>query len=378
MISSAEISTLKDFASHENHPIVSLYLNVDGAKFPTRADYETEFSILASNIRKTVREEMSFSKDQEIWLDGELSAIGEYLAFQFQRNGTRSLVIFTCKPENLWQVNQLKIAVNNRLFVDSKPQMAPLVEQLCNFENTCVLVTNKETARIFQAFAGEIAEQTEIFDSVLKHHEQGGWEQAKLQRRHGKQVRNHLKKASEATLEHYQHNGFSRVAVGVSEELWPELDRVLHPYLKERLLGRFQVDINASPDEILSKVISLEEEKRRAEEASLLSSLAAELDAGRIFVGGLDDVLGMLNQRRVDLLVVERGYSEPGRKCGSCGTLEFSEKACPACGRAGESIGDVVEQAKELAVRQDARVLTIEPGHPAMAQAQRIAARLRY
>ncbi|MHB0867657.1 MAG: hypothetical protein ACYC6B_06265 [Thermoleophilia bacterium] len=56
MISSAEIATLKDFSSHDRHPVVSLYLNVDGAKFPTRADYETEFSILASNLRKTARQ----------------------------------------------------------------------------------------------------------------------------------------------------------------------------------------------------------------------------------------------------------------------------------------------------------------------------------
>lgn len=53
MISSAEVAILKDFSSHDRHPVVSLYLNVDGAKFPTRADYETEFSILASNLRET-------------------------------------------------------------------------------------------------------------------------------------------------------------------------------------------------------------------------------------------------------------------------------------------------------------------------------------
>lgn len=378
MISTAEIATLKDFSSHDKHPIVSLYLNVDGSKYPTRADYETEFSILASNIRKTARDELGFGKDQEVWLDNELSAIGEFLALEFKRNGTRGLAIFSCKPESLWQVNKLSVPLENKLYVDWKPQVAPLVETLSGYSNTCVLVTNKETARIFRVFAGEITEQTEILDTVLKRHEQGGWEQAKLQRRHELQVRNHLKKASDATLEFFKQQGFDKVAVGVAEELWPELEKVLHPYLKERLLGRFAVDINATTNEILAKVTEQEESERLAEESELLASLGPELQAGRIYVGGLDDVLAMLNQRRVDLLLVESGYSEPGRKCRACNTLEYSEQACPACGRMVDSIADVVDEAKELAIRQDARVLTVPAGHPAMSQAKRIAARLRY
>lgn len=378
MISTAEIASLKDFSSHDQHLIVSLYLNVDGARFPTRADYETEFSILASNIRKAAKEDLGLSKDQEVFLDGELSAIGEFLALEFKRNGTRGLVIFSCRPENLWQVNTLKVPVENKVYVDWKPQVAPLVETLSGFANTCVLVTNKETARIFRVFAGEITEQTEILDTVLKRHEQGGWEQAKLQRRHELQVRNHLKKASEATLEFFRHQGFDKVAVGSAEELWPELERVLHPYLKERLMGRFTVDIYSSADDILAKVNELEENRRRAEESSLLSSLGPELEAGRTYVGGLDDVLAMLNQRRVDLLLVENEFTEPGRKCRGCDTLEYSEAACPSCGQAADNITDVVDEARELAIRQDARVITVPLGHPAMAQAGRIAARLRY
>lgn len=378
MISTAEIASLRDFTSPDQNPVVSLYLDVDGSRFPTRADYETEFSILASNIRKTAREGLGFSKDQESWLDAELAAIGQFLALEFRRNGTRGLVIFSCKPEGLWQVNTLKVPVGNRLFVDLKPQVAPLMETLSGFEQVCVLLTNKETARIFRVFAGEITEHTEVLDKVLKHHEQGGWEQAKFQRRHEKQAREHLKKASEATLEFFKQQRFDRLAAGVAEELWPELEKVLHPYLRERMLGRFALDINANTNEILARVGALEEERRRVEASSLLDSLGPELEAGRIYVGGLDDVLAMLNQRRVDLLLVENGFAVPGRQCRICNTVEFEEEVCPVCGRHPETIADVVDEARELAVRQDAQVITVPLGHPAMAQAGKIAARLRY
>lgn len=378
MLSASEISSLRGFVSHDQHPVVSLYLNVDGSRYPTRADYETELSYLINQARKTATEKMGLSRDQQSRLDADLSSIGEYINLEFRRNGVRSLVIFACRAEGLWQISPLKIQMESNLFVDWKPQVAPLVETLAGYSHICLLLTSKETARIFSVYAGEINERTGILDQVLKHHEQGGWEQAKLQRRHGLQVRNHLKKACDATMDYFKKEQFDQMVIGVADELWPELERVLHPYLKERMLGRFPMDINASADELLARVTELEERKRQQEESDLLESLGPELSAGRIYVGGLDDVLAMLNQRRVDLLLVENGYAEPGKHCPTCKTLEFGEEVCPVCGQEAEEISDVVEEAKELAVRQDATVMTVPPGHPAITRAGHIAARLRY
>jgi hypothetical protein len=378
MFTAFEFSSLRGFTSHDQHLVVSLYLNLDGSLYPTRADYETELSILVSNARKTAIEDLQLNRDQQGWLDAELAGIGEFINLQYRRNGARGLVIFSCKAEDLWQVNPLKVPVKNRLYIDWKPQMAPLVETMSSYKQICVLVTGKETARIFQVYAGEINERTGILDQVLKQHNQGGWEQTKLRRRHELQVRNHLKKASVATLDYFKKEHFDRLVVGIADELWPELERVLHPYLRERLLGRFSVDITAAPDEVLAKVTAIEEQKRLEEETTLLESLGPELVSGRTYVGGLDDVLAVLNQRRVDLLVVENGFTQPGRQCPECNTLEFGEKVCPACGEPVGMITDVVEEAKELAVRQDAMVKTVPLGQPAIAEAGHIAARLRY
>jgi peptide subunit release factor 1 (eRF1) len=191
-------------------------------------------------------------------------------------------------------------------------------------------------------------------------------------------VRNHLKRAADATLDFFKQERFDRIAIGITDELWPELEKVLHPYLRERLEGRFAVDINSTADEILTKVTLIEDAHRSEDQKLMLESLGPELDAGKVFVGGLDDVLQMLNQRRVDLLLVEEGYHEAGKHCPVCNTLEFGEEVCPTCGHAVDQVTDVVEAAMELAVRQDALVKTIPLGHPAMTQAGHVAARLRY
>ncbi|GBE57202.1 peptide chain release factor 1 [bacterium BMS3Abin01] len=378
MLSREVVSSLQDFSNDRDMPVVSLYLDIDGARYPSRVQYETELNVMLKNARKPGYVPMELTREQTNSLDGELDAIGQYISMDFRRSGARGLALFSCQTAGLWRVIPLAVPVENRLLIDRQPRIAPLSEIIDRHGHICVLITNKETARIFQVFAGSITEYTEILDSVPQHHDQGGWEQAKLQRWHELEVREHLKRASDATLDIFKQENFHRLMVGIADELWPELERVLHPYLRERLAERFSIDINASADDILKKVSALDQERIQREEQELLDSLGPEMTAGKNFVGGLDDTLAVLNQRRADMLIVESGYAEPGRRCHACHTLSFSEETCPSCDMDATLSPDIVDDARETAIRQGATVKTVEPGHPAMQQAGRIAARLRY
>ncbi|MHB0914228.1 MAG: baeRF10 domain-containing protein [Thermoleophilia bacterium] len=377
MVSKSVIDALRDFSSSELGPVVSLYLDIDGSRFPARSDYETELSIMISNTRKTAGERLELTRDQEYRLDAELKAISDFITLEFERNSVRSLLIFSCRAEGLWQTVPLNVGVRNELFVDFKPHIAPLVELLDRHQETCVLLTSKETARIFSVNHEGIIEHPEIMDEVSGHHGQGGWQQDKLQRRHQQEVNEHFKNAAGAALAYFKKERFHHFVAGVADELWPDLEKALHPYLRERLAGRFTCDINTAAKDIFARTNSMLAEAREAEDRDLLDSLGPKLTDGRIFVGGLDDVLAVLNQRRVDLLLIESGYRETGRYCYSCDTLVYSEESCPSCLGAMDHI-DVVEEARELAVRQGSRIITVPPGHESLAQAGQIAARLRY
>ncbi len=79
-------------------------------------------------------------------------------------------------------------------------------------------------------------------------------------------------------------------------------------------------------------------------------------------VAGLDDVLGVLNERRVETLLIEERFQMPGTVCPQCGSL-FPENVaiCPADGTATERYDDIVEEAVELAVDQSADVIIATP-----------------
>lgn len=378
MFSRNQVSALQGFANDRELPVISLYLNVNGAHNLSRAQYETELKAMLREAPRKAGDRLRMNREQQGTLSNELDAIGEYVTMEFRREGARGLAIFSCRSGGLWEPVKLGIPVENQLFVDWEPRVGPLAEIRDAHQDLCVLVTNKEISRIFHAFAGEIEERTEIFDSVPPHHDQGGWEQSKLQRWHDLEVREHLKRASDATLDFFKREGFESMVIGIADELWPDLERVLHPYLKERVVGRFAVDINAGADEVLQRASEVEDSIREKESRELLDSLGPELAAGKSYVGGLDDVLAVLNQRRVDTLFIEQGFRESGRRCFTCQTLAWSEQTCPSCGLDSAPSRDIVEDAREAATRQGARVITVPSGNDAMKQAGGIAARLRY
>lgn len=378
MITTAELASLRDFSSSGGNPVISLYFDIDGARLPRRSDYEGELAILMRNARKAAAGKVELDRRQEKQLDADLSAISEFINLGFKRNGARGLAIFYCSAEGLNEIIPLHVPTENRLYINWQPRIAPLAQINGEHRHLCVLVTGKETARVFEARAGEIVERTDISDRILKHHNQGGWAQNQLQRRHEKQAYEHLKNAAGATLDFFRTRPFEGLVCGVTDELWPELNRALHPYLEERLIGRFNVDVNASADEILARVETIEYELRRREKDRLLDSLGPELDAGRLYVGGLDAVLQCLNEKRVELLIAEDGFTAAGWYCPACITLNTAGDRCPTCGQKAERVPDIVEEAREAAVRQDAAVMSVAAGRPAMGQAGGIAARLRY
>lgn len=377
MLTKADLDALQGFKGDGERMVVSLYLDVNGSRFPTRADYEAELKSLVRSARESLQDRLVLSRDQAAALEEELTEISRYISIDFRRNGARGLALFSCRPL-LWQPLPIGIPVINSLALDWQPRVAPLAEIMDRHRNLGVLVTNKERARIFHSFAGDIEELTEILDQVPGHHEQGGWGQSKLQRWHDLEVREHLKRSCDAMLDLYKRELFDGLILGVPDELVSDLDRVMHQYLRERIAGRFTIDINSGIDEVNARVAEIEEEQRQSEEAELLESLSAELTAGKNYVGGLDDVLAALNQKRVEALIVAAGLTEPGRRCHTCNSLTYSEETCPTCNLDAETTLDIVDDARESAVRQGAEIITVDPEHPAIKQAGGVAAKLRY
>ena len=85
-----------------------------------------------------------------------------------------------------------------------------------------------------------------------------------------------------------------------------------------------------------------------------------------------------MHEQRVEILLVDAGFTAPGVSCPTCGWLGAAGViACPADGSAAERRADLVEAAVERALTQAAAVHVLRD-RPELASHGHVAAVLRF
>jgi hypothetical protein len=90
-------------------------------------------------------------------------------------------------------------------------------------------------------------------------------------------------------------------------------------------------------------------------------------------------VLRAATEQRIELLLVDRGFSAPGAECPNCGWLsdEATVETCPLDGTPVIRRDDIVEAAIERSILQSGDVFVVRD-RPELASHGRIAAVLRF
>ena len=201
--------------------------------------------------------------------------------------------------------------------------MGPLA-WLARGERWCLTLVNRRDARIFRGSPHGLREVEQIHDDVSGQHDQGGWS-ARYQRGIEKEKDDHLKVTGDALLRHFKQQPFQRLIVGGPREVATDFEQKLHHYLRERLAGRIEVDVERSKaDQVLGAARPLIEKLERERELEALDKLGER-------ARGLDDVLPPLNERRVELLILDEQFGGvTGVQCLVCGWLGLEGDRCPA------------------------------------------------
>jgi peptide subunit release factor 1 (eRF1) len=245
-------------------------------------------------------------------------------------------------------------------------------------ERIGVLLVDRQRARMFVFELGELIERAELFDELPRDYDSRGERERGDTRHHVEELAHqHVRHAAQVAWRAWQEARFEHFALGASDAILSELEHTLHPYLRDRLCGRVNVAVGASHDEVLREAQSIEAAVERAREAKLVERLRGEIATSRRGVGGLAPVLTALADRRVERLLVSKGYSSAGWRCDHCGGLAAVGPKCKRCGSSMESTDDVVEEAVEEALNQAVRV-EVCVGNADLDVLGRIGALLRY
>src|SRR5664279_1584396 len=343
------------------HDVLSLYLSLDPSEFPNLRERHMEVDALLANAERGHLSDAQGSHADRMALREDIERVREFFTDdELAAPSAHGLAVFCSMPADIFEVVSLPRPVNAAVMVDARPFIEPLVE-LTAPERWCALLISRRASRILCGTRDRLVEVESVLDDVHRRHAQGGWSQTRYQRGIENEVDQHIRTACSALLEQFKRRSFDRLLIASPDEL---RHRVEH----ER----------ATPDEVRRRAAPPIEADELRREHEALERLSEGLAPGGHAATGLDEVLNLLDERRVQTLLLAPGFAVPGFVCPACGRLAAGGAQCPADGTTPEPREDIVERAIELALNQSAEVLAVRHQPEALIEYGSIAAMVRY
>jgi peptide chain release factor subunit 1 len=290
--------------------VLSLFLNLDPREFATAPARSTEIRSMLDRAARQVRDDQSLTHAERMALRADLERLqAEIGNGGLDAKGAHGVAVFASGPADLFEVLKLSEPIEHDPVIADTPFIEPLTA-IGAPERWCVLLVNRRVARLFCGPGGALEEIELIEDDVHGQHDQGGWSQANYQRSVDKEAFDHLKRSAEVAFARLKHALPAGILVGAPQELVKDFEGLLHPYLRERLAGRLDIDVeHSTPEDIRRAAKRRIEEAARAKVDAALARLAEEFGAasGRA-ASGLEEVERALEERRVETLLVDAGF----------------------------------------------------------------------
>ena len=334
--------------------VLSLYLNLDPSQFATPPARKTAVRSLVDEAERRLREGDGLSHDDKMAVHASLRRAASFLEKDLPSDGAHGVALFASEPTDLFEALKLPRSVPNRVAIGRSPLVGPLA-RLARRERWCVTLVNRRDAHILRGSPDGLREVEQIHDDVSGQHDQGGWSQARFQRGIEKEKDDHLRDTGDALMRHFKRQPFEKLIVGGPREVVTDFEQKLHHYLRDRLAGRIEVDVERSnADQVLDAARPLIDKLEHSREREALEKL------GERGACGLDDVLPPLNERRVELLILDEQFGGvTGVQCLECGWLGLEGDTCPADGSPLVELDDLTEAMIELSVQQSADLLAV-------------------
>lgn len=333
-----------------NQPVVTLYLDVDGRRWPRWQDCEARAELLLKRALERA------SANGHAKAAPDLQRVQSYVSGGLDRSSTRGLAVFASGGD-LWEVFSLPVAVQDQVVINETPHVRQLESVVDNHESFGVLLADRQRARMFVFAMGALVDKSELFDELPRHEDESGdRDRAGHLPDHLNEIaRQHLKRAAHVAFEAYKEHAFDHLIIGAPHELANELERDLHSYLRERVAAHIEIPASASDADIINAALTVEESVERRKHAAFVERLRNAVGSGN-GVAGLEGVLQAVVERRVDTLIVSDGYETEGWRCQNCTNLAVRGRECPVCAEEMTPVSDIVELALEEALRHSSTV----------------------
>ena len=299
------------------------------------------------------------------------------------RGNARGKAVFACSARNFWKEYELPPHLGaTQIYLQPQFQLKPLAALLGAQPALCVVMIDRQRARFFDLRLDILREHGAIVHMLSRSassYGYNGYEAGHAERRVSEEALQHFKAVSERLRADFERGAWERLIVGCHDVNWPEFESHLHPYVKQRLIGRFSADVASVSNEEIRDHAGALLNQWIAERASTKVSEALEFakSNGR-GVAGLRRVLQALETGEVQTIFLTENYSARAVQCPHCGHLDAHLiRSCVACGRGTRELADVCDAIIPIAIRRNIELFYLKE-HDGLDRAGNIAALLRF
>jgi peptide subunit release factor 1 (eRF1) len=375
MITRENIRELAGFESQEGCALSFYYQ----PSTPKDKSHREELIVVKDLVRNALHQAEKNGKNGCARQDLEkILALAEHL----HGNGGRARAVFASSKDNFWREYDLPARLTEtRLFVNRRFHLRPLTAIADVLPRLLILVADKSKASFFELWMDEIHEREKLTNELPRRGRSdgfAGYDAGHAERHVGNEAMHWFKRLGDRMLE-FQESGYDRFLVGCRDENWPEFEPYLHPYVKQRFVGRFAVDpASATILQVRQAAEALYNEFRASRRAGLVREAVGGAQRNGRGAIGLRRVLQALETGEVQTLLLARNFAEPAVQCSNCGHLDSHiVKNCAVCGHETVELEDASDALIRTAVRNGIEIIHI-PDDPELGAAGGVAAVLRF
>jgi peptide subunit release factor 1 (eRF1) len=288
---------------------------------------------------------------------------------------TLALACFVASGADYSRALRLAWPVRDRAFFEDRFVLWPLQQVLDQSDRYAICLTDRDEARLFLYYLGQIEEVKDIIDEVPERVRfPDPYHELEYTRKITERAHHHFHHVAEQALRLLRREPFEHLIIG---GLWTtslDFESRLHRYLRDRIVARWDVDVHKPIAEI--RELARGEEQRYVENEAREVWKAIRDQLPHHGALGPRDTLAALWQRRVQWLLEEPGVSQPGFRCSACGRLNLTSDPCVECGGKMIEVPDLYEEAVHDAADQSAHVRYWKD--PALNEADSMAAYKRF
>ncbi len=315
------------------------------------------------------------------WLHADLDRVLEVATNL--RGNARGRAVFACSAQKFWREYELPPQLGGtQIYLQSRFQLKPLAALLGAQPALCVAMVDRQRARIFDLRLDDLRERGAIVHMLSRNassYGYNGYEGGHAERRVSEEALQHFKSVSERLRTDFEKGIWERLIVGCQDANWPEFEAHLHPYVKQRLIGRFSADVASVSNEEIRDHAAAVLNRWIRERAPMKASEAVDFaKANGRGVTGLRRVLRALETGEVQTIFLAENYSARAVECTHCGHLDAHVvPLCVACGSPTRELADVSDAIIPIAIRRDIELFYLKE-HSDLDSAGNIAALLRF